>query len=278
MTNRWGAKLLVAVLVAVVFSLVGAAQRRGGGQGEEASRFRFLGPAVGNRIAAVAGVPGDPDTYYAGAASGGVWKTTDGGMTLDADLRRPAGAAIGALAVAPSDPNIVWAGTGEAWAIRDADVDGRRRLQVDRRRHDLDEHGPDRDRPHRPHHRPPDEPRHRLRLRRRAARPARSRSAASSARPTAASTGSACSSSTRTPAAPASSMDAKNPSTLFAGTWQVVMHTVGDVQRRRRAAASTCRATAGRRGRRSRTPACRSRRSARSTSRSRRRTRSASTR
>ena len=42
-------------------------------------RFRFMGPAVGNRISAAAGIPGDPTTYYVGAASGGVWKSTDGG-------------------------------------------------------------------------------------------------------------------------------------------------------------------------------------------------------
>ena len=83
--------------------------------------FRFMGPAVGNRIASAAGVPGDPNTYYAGAASGGVWKSTDGGRALGrrSSTSEPV-QAIGALAVAPSDPNIVWAGTGEAWAIRDA--------------------------------------------------------------------------------------------------------------------------------------------------------------
>ena len=42
-------------------------------------KFRFVGPKVGNRIASVAGVAGDPTVYYAGAASGGVWKSTDGG-------------------------------------------------------------------------------------------------------------------------------------------------------------------------------------------------------
>jgi photosystem II stability/assembly factor-like uncharacterized protein len=124
MMNRWGAKLLVAVLTAMVFSLTGAAQRRGGGQGEEGFRFRFLGPAVGNRIASVAGIPGDPDTYYVGAASGGVFKTTDGGLSWRPIADSMTATAIGALAVAPSDPAIVWAGTGEAWAIRDIDVMG----------------------------------------------------------------------------------------------------------------------------------------------------------
>ena len=75
-------------------------------------------------MASIAGVPGDPFTYYAGAASGGVWKTTDGGLRWDPVSDGMPVAAIGALAVAPSDPNIVWAGTGEAWAIRDSDVIG----------------------------------------------------------------------------------------------------------------------------------------------------------
>jgi photosystem II stability/assembly factor-like uncharacterized protein len=86
--------------------------------------FRFMGPAVGNRIAAVAGVPGNPDVYYVGAASGGVWKTTDGGIRWQPVFDAQPVAAIGALAVAPSSPDTVWAGTGEAWAIRDVDVMG----------------------------------------------------------------------------------------------------------------------------------------------------------
>ncbi len=102
------------------------AQRRGEGPDSTSRplRFEFLGPAAGGRIASVAGVPGDPDTYYAGAASGGVWKTTDGGRTFAAIFDEEPVQAIGALAVAPSAPAIVWAGTGEAWTIRDADVTG----------------------------------------------------------------------------------------------------------------------------------------------------------
>src|SRR6185437_654309 len=71
-----------------------------------------------------AGVEGDPSTYYLGAASGGVWKSTDGGHNFAPVFDGQDSMAIGALAVAPSDPNTVWAGTGEAWAIRDIDVMG----------------------------------------------------------------------------------------------------------------------------------------------------------
>src|SRR5579885_1221042 len=87
-------------------------------------RFRLVGPAVGNRISAVAGVPGDPTVYYAGAASGGVWKSVDGGENWHPIFDSQPVAAIGAIAVSASNPNIVWAGTGEAWAIRDSDLMG----------------------------------------------------------------------------------------------------------------------------------------------------------
>jgi photosystem II stability/assembly factor-like uncharacterized protein len=87
-------------------------------------RFRYMGPASAGRIAAVAGVPGDPTTYYAGAASGGVWKTTDGAKTFAPIFDEQPVQAIGALAVAAANPKIVWAGTGEAWAIRDSDMMG----------------------------------------------------------------------------------------------------------------------------------------------------------
>lgn len=77
-------------------------------------RFRFIGP-LGNRVSSVAGVPGDPLVYYAGAASGGVFKTTDGGATWQPIFDKEPVSSVGSLAVAASDPNIVWAGTGETW-------------------------------------------------------------------------------------------------------------------------------------------------------------------
>lgn len=99
-----------------------SAQRRVPAEAPVGLSFRFLGPLAGNRISAVAGIPSDPSTYYAGVASGGIWQSTDGGNAWAPIFDRQPVAAIGALAVAPSNPNIVWAGTGEAWVIRDSDV------------------------------------------------------------------------------------------------------------------------------------------------------------
>src|SRR5256714_9058990 len=76
---------------------------------------RLVGPFRGGRVTAVAGVLDQPLVYYMGATGGGVWKTTDGGLTWQAtsDKDFTAGS-IGAIAVAPSDPNVVYVGTGES--------------------------------------------------------------------------------------------------------------------------------------------------------------------
>ena len=79
-----------------------------------ALRYRYIGP-VGNRLTSVVGVPGDPNTYYVGAASGGLWKSSDGGVHWESIFDGQPVSSIGSLALAPSDPNVVWAGTGEPW-------------------------------------------------------------------------------------------------------------------------------------------------------------------
>ncbi|HUK16631.1 MAG TPA: hypothetical protein VLW65_09455 [Bryobacteraceae bacterium] len=120
-------KLHRIVLFCLLAAGVALAQRGGrGGFGAipQNLQFRFMGPAVGNRISAAAGIPGDPTASYAGAASGGVWKTTDSGATWAPVFDAQDAQAIGALAVSTSNHNIVWAGTGEAWAIRDSDMMG----------------------------------------------------------------------------------------------------------------------------------------------------------
>jgi photosystem II stability/assembly factor-like uncharacterized protein len=75
-------------------------------------KYRYIGPE-GNRVTSVTGVPGDRTTYYAGAASGGLFKSGDGGLHWSPIFDDEPVSSVGALAVAPSDHNVVWAGTGE---------------------------------------------------------------------------------------------------------------------------------------------------------------------
>jgi photosystem II stability/assembly factor-like uncharacterized protein len=90
---------------------------------EEASKgpwkaltYRLVGPYRGGRVVAVAGVVAQDNTYYFGGVAGGVWKTTDGGLNWHPlfDKTKDASPSIGAIAIAESDPNVIYVGTGEA--------------------------------------------------------------------------------------------------------------------------------------------------------------------
>ena len=125
----------VLILLAASATTMFAQGRRGGGMRcARGLPFRFMGPAVGNRISAAAGIPGDPTTYYVGAASGGVWKSTDSGQQLGPDLRQQS--ALGdrrarPRAVRPQDRvGRHRRGLGHPRQRHD----GQRRLQVHRRR------------------------------------------------------------------------------------------------------------------------------------------------
>ncbi|HUX35240.1 MAG TPA: glycosyl hydrolase, partial [Gemmatimonadaceae bacterium] len=76
--------------------------------------WRSIGPYRGGRVTTVVGVAQEPLTYYMGSTGGGIWKTDDAGATWrnisDTQIRH---GSIGSLAVAPSDPNVVYAGMGE---------------------------------------------------------------------------------------------------------------------------------------------------------------------
>jgi photosystem II stability/assembly factor-like uncharacterized protein len=77
-------------------------------------RWRNVGPFRGGRAVAVTGVPGDPRTFYMGTVGGGVWKSSNAGHTWSPIMDSQPVASIGAIAVAPSDPNTVYVGSGEA--------------------------------------------------------------------------------------------------------------------------------------------------------------------
>ncbi|MGZ4818489.1 MAG: WD40/YVTN/BNR-like repeat-containing protein [Terriglobales bacterium] len=77
-------------------------------------KWRLIGPYRGGRVLAVTGVPGQPNTYYFGAVAGGVWKTTDGAASWQPMSDKYPFWSVGAIAVAPSNPSVVYVGTGEA--------------------------------------------------------------------------------------------------------------------------------------------------------------------
>jgi photosystem II stability/assembly factor-like uncharacterized protein len=105
-------------VVVVLCLLAGCFQLTNGQQREQdiagALRYRYIGP-VGNRLTSVVGIPGEPNIYYVGAASGGIFKSTDGGVHWEPIFDNQPVSSIGSLAIAPSDQNVIWAGTGEAW-------------------------------------------------------------------------------------------------------------------------------------------------------------------
>ncbi len=77
-------------------------------------KYRHIGP-IGNRLNSVSGVAGDPLTYIVGAASGGVWKTVDGGLNWKPVFDKQNVHSIGSIAIAPSNPQVVYVGTGESF-------------------------------------------------------------------------------------------------------------------------------------------------------------------
>jgi photosystem II stability/assembly factor-like uncharacterized protein len=100
-----------------------ASEKSGESESEEAKpeekqfkgmKYRLIGPFRGGRSLTAAGIPGDPNTYYFGATGGGVWKSTDGAMTWSPVFDKEGTSSVGSIAVANSNHNIVYAGTGEA--------------------------------------------------------------------------------------------------------------------------------------------------------------------
>ncbi len=104
--------------------------------------WRMIGPFRGGRTIAVSGVEGQPSVFYFGGVGGGVWKSSNAGETWEPIFDKEPISSIGALVVAPSDPNIIYVGTGEA-DFRSNLTYGDRRLQIDKRGQDLVEYWAD---------------------------------------------------------------------------------------------------------------------------------------
>ena len=109
----WFASLIVGILAACFAGIPLRAQQFDQSK-LQGLKWRLIGPFRGGRSIAATGTPGNPSTFYFGAVSGGVWKTTNAGLTWDPIFDKQPISSIGAIAVAESDPNIIYVGTGEA--------------------------------------------------------------------------------------------------------------------------------------------------------------------
>lgn len=111
------AVVLCVILLALPFATRAAAEKAPAQSLMSKLHWRSIGPFVGGRVVAVAGVAQNPNLFYMGGVDGGVWKSTDYGVRWEniTDGKIPLGAnSIGAIAVAPSDPNVIYVGTGES--------------------------------------------------------------------------------------------------------------------------------------------------------------------
>src|SRR5258707_534679 len=111
------------VVMACALGLTGAAHAQGADArmfGE--LRWRLVGPFRGGRTVAATGVPGRPNLFYIGVNDGGVWKTTDFGRTWAPIFDAQSTGSIGALAIAPSDPNVIYVASGEGLQRPDLSV------------------------------------------------------------------------------------------------------------------------------------------------------------
>ena len=169
MTSRYPRAVLASLLIVFMAVLVAApprsevlAQRKGGqrfGKAKakevpppnftlpdswtKAFTWRSIGPAnMGGRITAISVFEADPSTYWVATASGGLVKTSNNGVTFEHQFDHEATVSIGDVCVAPSNRNIVWVGTGEN-NPRNSVSYGDGVYKIDRRRQDLEEHGPE---------------------------------------------------------------------------------------------------------------------------------------
>jgi photosystem II stability/assembly factor-like uncharacterized protein len=121
-------RVLVAVLIPILAAAAWWAPRAPAAQGYDAAalggamRWRPIGPFRGGRTKAITGVPGNPHVFYMAPVNGGVWKTTDAGRTWTPIFDDQPTGSVGSIAVAPSDPNVIYVGSGEGLARPDLSV------------------------------------------------------------------------------------------------------------------------------------------------------------
>lgn len=108
-------KIYLSLLAAfIVLSTGSSAQNVSTEQAIQKYKWRAIGPAnMGGRVTDIVGVPGDPATFYFGGADGGVFKTTNGGVTFEAQFTDQRAYSVGSLTLAPSNPEVIWLGSGE---------------------------------------------------------------------------------------------------------------------------------------------------------------------
>jgi len=103
----------VALILAVI--LIGPAFSQDEDSGDENGiEYRLLGPVNGGRASRVVGIPGDPSTYYLSTAAGGVWKSSNGGMSWESVFDDQPVSSVGSVVLGNTNPNIVYVGSGEA--------------------------------------------------------------------------------------------------------------------------------------------------------------------
>ena len=113
-------RLLACFSIAATIALAADDKEKDKKPEEQGMQYRSIGPFRGGRSLTASGIAGDPTTYYFGATGGGIWKSTDGATTWKPVFDHEKSSSIGSLAVAPSDPNIIYAGTGEGCIRGDA--------------------------------------------------------------------------------------------------------------------------------------------------------------
>jgi photosystem II stability/assembly factor-like uncharacterized protein len=105
--------VVLGFLTLIVTTSLGA-EPKGGPEPYKRLKFRSIGPAIGGRVCRACGVPGNPLVYYAATAAGGLWKSSDGGIRWQPIMDDMPTSTIGSIAVSPSDPNVIYVGSGEA--------------------------------------------------------------------------------------------------------------------------------------------------------------------